>query len=717
MESKNVKCCELLSLFASHAQKNIVNSEEKEWFNDFAFRFFEALQEKDKLCDKCLKFLEEREEDLNKTGFYDIIQIMKIREEADKLIRREKARQEKELANQLTEQANQGKTHEKDIEIAKFHEERGKKGSIDLADALITHLEMAKDIHEDFGLTIDDYDFAAYLRGKNYQPNQDFFYPKEKRNTIKEINISYKNLIGNLDLTDFVNLEELYCHVNQLTSLNLTNCQQLKKLDCSSNKLKDLILPSSAEQLTILSIMDNNLSGDCSLFSHLVNLENLRIGLEYLPDTKSLLLADKEQQIARLEAEILAKQEKLETSLSNQEQLKQEKTELEEKLTTLQAKYEELLEQATHRQELLKKLGEKNKALETLRNNCDYKPHQKLLVKYLLEAQEEFTRYNTYGADEKKKEIIKDLKEEGFKEVDNLCQLQTEITQLDKQLDKIRENARTIIEDLIKLTKGQFFLRGRQQNLILFGDINVQGGHAFIGNEFGDNTNLSHNSYITGIEEINEEFEALPFSKTKRALSVSSTTETQEENKIVKLDEEQKQQQAQILQKEPYGLPISIYQEAKKVVPKGEISPFINNFLKEYVKKKKLQALKEAYQRTAKIDYNYKVKKGKERELEIASYLKKIRPSLVVSNNSQNEFDEEIIVIPLSSKELNNIEPYQSFVKRNKKNGLDEGSKLLFNRLRNIEKTTRLGDYLGTVEQEIMDEVKEKLQLVLDLED
>ncbi|CAJ0635376.1 4698_t:CDS:2 [Entrophospora sp. SA101] len=503
MESKNVKCCELLSLFASHAQKNIVNSEEKEWFNDFAFRFFEALQEKDKLCDKCLKFLEEREEG------------------------REKARQEKELANQLTEQANQGKTHEKDIEIAKFHEERGKKGSIDLADALITHLEMASDINE-----ITD------------------IYDTEKRNTIKEINISYKNLIGNLDLTDFVNLEELYCHVNQLTSLNLTNCQQLKKLDCSSNKLKDLILPSSAEQLTILSIMDNNLSGDCSLFSHLVNLENLRIA-------KSLLLADKEQQIARLEAEILAKQEKLETSLSNQEQLKQEKTELEEKLTTLQAKYEELLEQATHRQELLKKLGEKNKALETLRNNCDYKPHQKLLVKYLLEAQEEFTRYNTYGADEKKKEIIKDLKEEGFKEVDNLCQLQTEITQLDKQLDKIRENARTIIEDLIKLTKGQFFLRGRQQNLILFGDINVQGGHAFIGNEFGDNTNLSHNSYITGIEEINEEFEALPFSKTKRALSVSSTTETQEENKIVKLDEEQKQQQAQILQKEPYGLPIS----------------------------------------------------------------------------------------------------------------------------------------------------------------
>ncbi|CAJ0834737.1 2264_t:CDS:2 [Entrophospora sp. SA101] len=76
MESKNVKCCELLSLFASHAQKNIVNSEEKEWFNDFAFRFFEALQEKDKLCDKCLKFLEEREEELRQYYEADSIQIL-----------------------------------------------------------------------------------------------------------------------------------------------------------------------------------------------------------------------------------------------------------------------------------------------------------------------------------------------------------------------------------------------------------------------------------------------------------------------------------------------------------------------------------------------------------------------------------------------------------------------------------------------------------------
>ena len=117
------------------------------------------------------------------------------------------------------------------------------------------------------------------------------------------------------------------------------------------------------------------------------------------------------------------------------------------------------------------------------------------------------------------------------------------------------------------------------------------------------------------------------------------------------------------------------------------------------------------------IDYNYKPKKGKARELEIESYIKKIRPSLVVSNDLQNEYDEEIIAVPLSSQELEKIRPHELFIKKNKENGLDEDSKILFNRLRNIEKDTRLGDYIGVVDKEIMKEVQEKLKLVLDLED
>jgi mRNA-degrading endonuclease toxin of MazEF toxin-antitoxin module len=118
------------------------------------------------------------------------------------------------------------------------------------------------------------------------------------------------------------------------------------------------------------------------------------------------------------------------------------------------------------------------------------------------------------------------------------------------------------------------------------------------------------------------------------------------------------------------------------------------------------------------VDYNYKPKKGKERELEIESLIKKIRPSVVVSNDTQNEFDLEIITAPLSSKELEIIEPYELLIKKNKENGLEVDSKVLFNRLRNVEKDTRLGDErIGVLNKEIMKEVNEKLKLVLDLED
>ena len=117
------------------------------------------------------------------------------------------------------------------------------------------------------------------------------------------------------------------------------------------------------------------------------------------------------------------------------------------------------------------------------------------------------------------------------------------------------------------------------------------------------------------------------------------------------------------------------------------------------------------------VDYNYKPKKDKERKLEIASYIKKIRPSLIVSNDIQNEFDEEIIVVPLSSQELERIRSYELLIKKNKENGLEVDSKILFNRLRNIEKDTRLGDdKIGIVDKEPMEKVEEKLKLVLNLE-
>jgi len=95
-------------------------------------------------------------QDCQKSGFYDIIQIQKLEQlagnlnrdyyqtaksksksswnslsekEQSKLIKYwglEKARKEQELADKLAEQEKQGETLEKELELAKFHEERGK---------------------------------------------------------------------------------------------------------------------------------------------------------------------------------------------------------------------------------------------------------------------------------------------------------------------------------------------------------------------------------------------------------------------------------------------------------------------------------------------------------------------------------------------------------------------------------------------------------------
>ena len=95
-------------------------------------------------------------QDCQKMGFFDIIQIQKLEQLAgnltwdyyqtaksksksswnslsekqqSKLIKywgREKARKEQDLAEQLAEQEQQGQLWEKELELAKFHEERGK---------------------------------------------------------------------------------------------------------------------------------------------------------------------------------------------------------------------------------------------------------------------------------------------------------------------------------------------------------------------------------------------------------------------------------------------------------------------------------------------------------------------------------------------------------------------------------------------------------------
>jgi len=98
----------------------------------------------------------------------------------------------------------------------------------------------------------------------------------------------------------------------------------------------------------------------------------------------------------------------------------------------------------------------------------------------------------------------------------------------------------------------------------------------------------------------------------------------------------------------------------------------------------------------------------------IKEFSKPFRPALVISNNLQNEFDNLITVITLTTEDIENVKPFEVFIENNKDNGLDYPSKILAGYSFSIYKE-RLIERLGKVEEEIITKVKIALQITFDL--
>lgn len=75
---------------------------------------------------------------------------------------------------------------------------------------------------------------------------------------VESIDLSFKNLSGSLDLSNFGSLKKLDVTGNNLTSLNLDNCSSLEEIDCSFNKLTALDL-SDCTNLTSITCCYNYL--------------------------------------------------------------------------------------------------------------------------------------------------------------------------------------------------------------------------------------------------------------------------------------------------------------------------------------------------------------------------------------------------------------------------------------------------------------------------
>jgi len=81
-------------------------------------------------------------------------------------------------------------------------------------------------------------------------------YPDKRATALT--NLYSESLKGHLDLSEYVNLEELNCSNNELTSLDISRCSQLKKLNCSNNSFTNLNLSKNI-QLTELDCSSNKL--------------------------------------------------------------------------------------------------------------------------------------------------------------------------------------------------------------------------------------------------------------------------------------------------------------------------------------------------------------------------------------------------------------------------------------------------------------------------
>ncbi len=103
-------------------------------------------------------------------------------------------------------------------------------------------------------------------------------------------------------------------------------------------------------------------------------------------------------------------------------------------------------------------------------------------------------------------------------------------------------------------------------------------------------------------------------------------------------------------------------------------------------------------------------KKGKE--------VGKLRPALVISNDIQNEYDNHIIVAPLSDEDwegLAEVLIFEVLIRANATNGLKKDSKILLNRVRAVDWELRKRDYCGVASEEIMEQVNKGLELVLNI--
>lgn len=98
----------------------------------------------------------------------------------------------------------------------------------------------------------------------------------------------------------------------------------------------------------------------------------------------------------------------------------------------------------------------------------------------------------------------------------------------------------------------------------------------------------------------------------------------------------------------------------------------------------------------------------------IGSEMSKTRPGVIVSNNYANKYSSRVTVVPITSANVEKVLRFEVLIISNSSVGLTKNSKAACNQIRTIDKQ-RLMQRIGTVDNDTMELIKEKLRLHLDL--
>ena len=95
---------------------------------------------------------------------------------------------------------------------------------------------------------------------------------------------------------------------------------------------------------------------------------------------------------------------------------------------------------------------------------------------------------------------------------------------------------------------------------------------------------------------------------------------------------------------------------------------------------------------------------------------KDYRPVLIISNDERNEYDNSVVVLPMTTDDLENILPVEVYLENTPETGLDKPSKVLCDSPFTWNKGLRFDKKLGIVNKKVMEKVNKAWKLSFDLE-